>query len=167
MADHYGTLLGADAYFSARGISAWSAAAEAARTAALVRASSYIDGRYRSRFSGRKAGGRPQPLEWPRIDAVDASGEDIADDEVPVEVEHATYEAALRELQAPGSLSPDVVGTARVLREKVGELEVQYADATGVEDARPLVTIIDDILSGLLVSASDKPRNTVSFLARA
>lgn len=31
--------------------------------------------------------------------------------EVPIEIIHATYEAALRELASPGSLSPDFVAT--------------------------------------------------------
>ncbi len=142
-----------------------SSSTKVARDSALIVASGYIDGRYRDRFPGRKAGGRAQSLEWPRFNAVDASGEGIAEDEVPVEVEHAVYEAALREVQAPGSLSPDFDATALVKRERVDVIETEYVVPTDATAARLVVSIIDDILSGLLVRK--EARRTVSFLARA
>lgn len=169
MADFYGTVEGATAYHTARDNAAWSAAGvtDALRTASLVRASSWIDATYGNRFPGKKTEGRAQDLAWPRTGATDAEGEEIADDEIPREIEQATFEAALRELATPGSLSPDYVASERVKQEKVGELAVTYADGAGsADDVKPVISIIDGILSSLLFS----PKSTTTlfgFVARA
>lgn len=161
--DHYGTLAGADAYHAARGREDWAEADEPDRLAALVRGSDYIDQRYRGAamggcagpsFPGKKAGGRAQPLEWPRTGAVDRGGDPIAADEVPVEVERAAYEAAYRELLEPGSLSPDYIPAQLVTREKVGPIEVSYSDkagGAGDNPMRPVTTVIDEILGPVLL----------------
>lgn len=167
---HYGTREEADTYFDARGTTAWAQAAEADRDAALVRASSYIDGRYRDRFPGRKAVGRAQPLEWPRLNAVDVSGEAIGADEVPAEVVSATYEAALREVVAVGSLSPDFLASQVVTSKRVKagpvETETSFGDVGGAAGARPVFAVIDDLLAGLLATARSQTVAT-SFLMRA
>ncbi|GGD43467.1 DnaT-like ssDNA-binding protein [Aureimonas glaciei] len=167
MADTYGTRAEADAYLLARGSTAWASATETARDAALIRASGYIDGRYRARFSGRKAEGRAQTREWPRVGATDASGEEIGETEVPSEVLDATFEAAARELSSPGSLAPDFDAGTLIKREKVGPIETEYATPIDAAAARPVVSIIDDILSGLLTSDSATTTGGVSFLLRA
>jgi hypothetical protein len=150
MAASYGTRAEADAYFTERGISAWATAPEEARGAALIRGSAYVDGRYRNRFPGRKAGGRAQELEWPRVDAVDVSGEQIAENEVPVEVEYAAYETALRELTAPGSLSPDIIpGSIKKKVRVEGAVEVEYA-AGRAKDMMPVLAAVDGLLAPLL-----------------
>lgn len=148
----YGDLEGAQAYHEARGNSAWLAVGvtDELHTAALTRATSWVDG-YRSRFPGRKVEGRSQELEWPRIDAVDADGEDIADDEIPVEIEQATYEAALRELVEPGSLSPDLERGGAVKRLKAGSVELEYADGASVSTS---FTAIENLLEAILTPAS-------------
>jgi len=169
MADSYGTLLGADAYHAARASTGW-AGDEASKQAALLRASVYIDGRYRKRyrsgrwvsmFPGEKVLGRAQAREWPRIGAQDYSGNPIGDGEVPAEVEQATYEAALRELVSPGSLSPDFVATSLVKSEKVGPLETTYAvpdaSAPGAAPTRPVITLIDEIIAPVLVARFELP----------
>lgn len=157
----YGTLEDANAYHAARGNAGW-AGTDPEKLAALQRATDYIDGRYRyqtaggcwkSMFRGTKTGGRVQELEWPRTDAIDSDGNLIPDDEVPIEIEHATYEAALREIVDPGSLSPTFVASAMVTREKVGPIEVAYAESQfdgGWPPNRPVVPAIDDILAGLI-----------------
>lgn len=157
----YGTVSDADAYHLARGNAAWTGD-NAVKTAALQRATDYIDGRYRkmtaggcwvSMFRGARTDGRAQDLEWPRTGATDGEGNEIPDDEVPVEVEHATYEAALRELADPGSLSPTFTPSQQVTREKVGPVEVAYAEGQGsgaMPANRPVVPAIDDIIAGLL-----------------
>lgn len=163
----YGTLVGANDYHAARGNAAWAAGTIPDREAALQRATDYIDGRYRmqtaggcwvSMFRGKRTDGRAQDLEWPRTGATDSEGNEIPDNEVPIEVEHASYEAALLELTNPGSLSPVFVASQQVTREKVGPVEVQYFDTSKIDGAqppnRPVVPAIDDILSGLIC---DKP----------
>lgn len=147
----YGTEAGFEAYCEARGYTMPAGDA----LAALVRASTWLDATYRSRFPGRRVAGRTQELEWPRTGATDVSGEEVADDENPVEIEQATYEAARRELTTPGSLAPDFTpldGVKRV-RKKVGDLEkeTEYRDApSSAANAMPVFAVIDGILSGLL-----------------
>ena len=152
---HYGTLAAADAYHAARANTAWADAAEPARIAALVRASDYIDARYvyqrggcwASMFPGEKTGGRAQERAWPRTGV-----KGVGPDEVPAEVERATYEAAARELAEPGSLLPDYVASGQVTREKVGPIEVSYATAQGGDGPpnMPQLPAVDRILAGLL-----------------
>lgn len=163
----YGTRADADTYHSDRGNSAWGAASEADRDAAMARATDYIDGRYwrrlptgayTSMFPGvptaaAVAAGR----QWPRKGAADGYGNAIADDVVPDAVQRATYEAALRELSAPGSLSPDFTPADRITRERIGELEVSYANPAHDADrnpSRPIVPTIDEILAPLLQGGS-------------
>lgn len=158
----YGTLADANAYHTARGNAGWTGA-DAAKEAALQRATDYIDGRYRrmtaggcwvSMFRGKRTDGRDQDLEWPRTGATDSEGDEIPDDEVPIEVEEATYEAALLELANPGSLSPVFVGARQVLKQKVGPIERTFAEAKADDGAmppnRPVVPAIDDIIAGLI-----------------
>ena len=125
--------------------------------AALVRASAWLDARYGARYPGKRAFGRDQGLGWPRVDATDRECEDIAEDAVPVEIVKATCAAALRELASSGSLSPDVAGGGAVKRERIGSLEVEYANADGTRALGPKFPEIDGILAGLI-----KPR-TMSF----
>lgn len=169
MAEFYGTLPDATAYHADRGNAAWAAVGvtDALQTAALVRASSWLDGTYADRYPGSKTDGRAQELGWPRTGATDVDGEEIAPDEIPREIEYAVYEAALRELANPGSLSPDYVASERVKQEKVGELSVTYADGAGsADDVKPVLSIIDGILSSLL--RLKKSTNTLfGFSARA
>lgn len=156
MALTYGTLSGALAYHSSNGNPQWSAVnvTDPQRGAALLRGSRWVDFTYRARFSGRKATGRTQEREWPRIGATDASAEAIDEGDVPEEVVSASYEAALRELIKPGSLSPDSDGSPGIKseRKKVGQLEkeIEYQDATSAS-LKPTFASIDGILSSLLI----------------
>ncbi|MAX61556.1 MAG: hypothetical protein CMK46_06970 [Porticoccus sp.] len=169
----YGDLAGADAYHLARANAAWAALTEPAKTAALVRGSDYVDGRYRwrlmsgrwqSMFRGVKTGGRAQAREWPRTGATDYEGLEIEPDEIPEEVQHAAYEAALREAATPGSLSPDYVAASQVTKEKVGPVEVQYASSAVSANStpnRPVVAVIDELLAPLLFRPYELPGITV------
>jgi hypothetical protein len=148
MADLYGTLAGALTYHADRGNAAWAASSDPLRTAALVRASQYIDGTYLALFQGFKVDGRDQVLQWPRTGAMDMAGYAVPSSAVPVEIINATYEAALRELVSPGSLNPDIaVGGGVIKRVKAGSVEVEYS-ATAATQATFLR--IEDILAPLL-----------------
>lgn len=145
------------AYATARGltfaISGGTNAADA--EAAARRATTWLDATFRARFPGRKANGRSQALEWPRVDACDASGEAIASDEVPNEIVSALCEAAIREKASPGSLSPDVTPGKVKKSAKVGDIAVEYAVGSGtVSEQRPVATVINDILGSLLKGSS-------------
>lgn len=156
--EYYGTLADADLYAESRGNDAWDGDNDA-KTAALIRGSAYIDGRYRSRFPGEKTGGRAQYLQWPRTGALDADGNEIDSLEIPFEIIQATFESAARELATPGSLSPDYIASAQVKREKVGEIEVEYSGSaqSGTLANAPVISLIDGILSGLLTSNRSVP----------
>lgn len=146
----YGSVELADAYHVTRGNAGWTGT-EQAKTQALQRASDWIDTTYRGAFPGYKVGRRDQEREWPRYDAVDAAGDAIPVDEVPSEVLHATYEAALRELSSAGSLMPDFVPGAAIKREKVGPIETEYLGGTSATSVLPVLTIVDRMLAPLLV----------------
>lgn len=169
----YGTVAKADTYHADRGNTAWAALSSEKKTAALLRGSDYINQRYRQKmksgrwlpmFPGERANGRSQDNEWPRKDAKDYEGNEIPDDEVPVEVENAAYEAALREAESPGSLSPDYTVTEQVRREKVGPIETEYAPTgnmklpQGVETPnRPIIPEIDEIIAPVLIPRYEFP----------
>ncbi len=167
MPQYYGTLEQANAYNEARGY-AWSGD-DAAKEAALLRASVYVDGRYVKRFpSGRyesmfpgvKTGGRSQERAWPRTGAVDYEGNAIPSDEVPQEILAAVAEAAWRELASPGSLSPDFVASTAIKREKVGPIDTEYAvpsESVTADSVRPVLTVIDEIIAPVLVARYELP----------
>jgi hypothetical protein len=166
-ANSYGSDAEAFAYHEARGNAGWAAPSSPsadAHLSALIRATSYIDGRYGTRFPGTRLNGRDQALQWPREDAVDEDGFEVEDDEVPAEVKRATFEAALRELASPGSLNPDVTMTDRVKREKVDVIEVEYSQSTSAEDSIPIINVIEDILATLIGSSGGSTQ--ASFFKR-
>jgi len=118
--------------------------------AALRRATTWIDARYRSGFTGYRVNRRNQALEWPRHDAYDANDNYVAYNALPQEIVRATQEAAIRELAEPGSLSPDLTVGQTMKRVKVGPIEIDYDSSSAAYDNRPISTVIDDILSTLL-----------------
>lgn len=166
MPDYYGTLAGALAYHAARANEAWAdAASDALREAALLRASEWLDGTFRGRFPGQKTGLRAQVREWPRINAWDMEELPIPSDEVPREIESATYEAALRELVTPGGLSPDFVASEQVVSETVGPISTTYRANVDQNDVRPVLHAVEDILSGLI--GDGRSVSLFSFTGRA
>lgn len=162
MADIYGTLAGATTYHADRGNAEWAKAGvtDVQRTAALVRASSSLDGQYGSRFPGTKTGGRTQALAWPRKGARDrCAEEDIPSDEIPQAVINAAYELALAELLRPGSSSPTVTPGRVVKRQKVDTIEREFFSASegtsmSPDAMRPVLTAVEDALRCVLVPAS-------------
>lgn len=151
-ADSYASLAQADAYHAAFGGSAWTGS-DALKESALRRATRYLDGRYRARYSGTKCT-RTQALEWPRF-AAEESGWAVDTNAVPKAVQNATIEAALRELVSPGSSSPDVSNGA-VLSETVTAGPVStsttYANngRSGPDASAPVFLVLDQLLGGLI-----------------
>lgn len=154
----YGTIAGADAYALSIGNTAWGALTTDQKNAALVRGSAYVDSYARRyigddykcwwTYIGGKTGGWAQEREWPR------SGIDgLPDSVIPVQIEYATYEAAIREGTNPGSLSPDFDRTSLVKSEKVDVLQVTYAvsDNANAGSLLPVIPAIESLLSAFLV----------------
>lgn len=163
MADYYGSLAAAAVFIATLpGGAAWTAMGvdDTARTNALTRASRTVDGVYGAQFPGRKVGGRSQAREWPRIDAEDqCTGEAIPSDEVPLEVEQATYAIALDELTSPGQSSPTVTPGRITKREKVDVVEREFfgasdGNAPSADDLRPVNMLAAGLLRCLLASQS-------------
>lgn len=156
-AESYVAVEDADAYHTARGNTAWTGATDT-KEASLRRGRTVIDGRYQGRWPGHRTNGRAQALDWPRRGVIDGDGNQIADDEIPSELIAASCEAALRELTAPGSLTPDTVPARLIKRESkgVGPLQktLEYADVNGAAAARPVVTLIDEILAPILLPST-------------
>lgn len=159
--DIYGNLAGALAYHAERGNAGWSAdsVTDPDRSAALIRAAEFIDQSFKTRFPGYKVGQRDQIREWPRYSAGDIDGNAIAFDEIPREVERATYEAALRELAEPGSLRPDYTGSGLVKSQRVEDAvsrEFFAPTETGYRATATLVPILADILAPILTGGTPR-----------
>jgi len=138
--DVYTDVAEADAYFAARNVTGWSDAPIVEREAALLRATAYLDGHYR--WIGSRAAAE-QPLGWPRIGAVDADGR--AHGGLPVAVKHACAELAWIALRQ--ELAPSADRGGRVLAERVGSVEIRYAD--GAPSGR-IYPYVDLLLVGLV-----------------
>ncbi|MFP4153955.1 MAG: DnaT-like ssDNA-binding protein [Alkalispirochaeta sp.] len=142
-ADSYSSLADADAYHVVVGNTAWADAASDAREAALVAATRWIESKYRTRWIGFKAT-QDQGLSWPRWDAVDPDGYELAG--VPRRVAHATAEVALLVITGE-ELSPPQERGGRVKREKVGPIETEYAEGAPAGTAYPAIS---GLLRGLV-----------------
>lgn len=145
---HYGTEAAFEAYCIQMGYTP----VEGPVDPALERASLWLDNTYGTRYPGRPTNGRAQELGWPRTGAVDCKGFAIPPDEIPTEIERSTYEATLRELANPNSLSPDVtVGRVYKSVSVSGAVSVTYSDEGGVVASQsPTLTVVDNMLSCLL-----------------
>lgn len=119
-AESYITVAAADARHTAFGNTAWTGT-EAAKEAALRRATAYMRQVYRQRWQGRRIND-DQALDWPRYD-VRVDGYSVDTDTVPAEVANACADLALRTI-AGRDLYADQ--DRAVMREKVGPLETEY-----------------------------------------
>lgn len=159
-AESYVSAIECTTYHSNRGNSLWSGI-DAAKEAALRRATAYVDGRYRLRFKGQKVYPLNQPLEWPRagVRVIDGHQEyyDVSpsfyDSEysgylpittIPQRIKDAVCEAALRALS--GDLAPDV--DASLARKKIDVLEWEYRP--GAVPGQQTYQVIDQLLSDYL-----------------
>lgn len=118
-AESYISVADADSRHSAIGNTAWTGT-DAAKEAALRRATAYMEGAYRQRWRGTKLM-REQALSWPRYGAV-VDGWYVESTIVPAEVANACADLALKALSA--DLAPDL--ERGIVREKVGPLETEY-----------------------------------------
>lgn len=97
-----------------------------------------------------------QAQPWPRTGAYRADGTAIDDETIPREIEMAIAEAVFYDLENPGVLQAAITSPTQsaVTKKKVGDIEIEYAqprDGVAWEMNRPILPIIYDILSGLLI----------------
>ncbi len=108
MATPYTTEAEANAYFLGVGApAAWTAATTAQRTVALQNAAEWLDRTYGPRWVGDRIE-RSQERDWPRDNAVDRNGFEIANTGTPSEVKDAANEVAGRYLADPTLTDGDV-----------------------------------------------------------
>lgn len=148
MPDVYGSVAGFQTYHQERGrdITDYD---DGEITAALTVASEWIDATYKAGWPGIKVGFREQIRDWPRTGGFDINGDNISSDSVPIEVEYATYEAALRQLQSPGSLSVDFKSSKYTSVAIEGAVRVTYADRSAT-DVQLQIMSVDQILYPIL-----------------
>ena len=155
----------ADTYHTDRFNTAWTSLTDSAlKEAAIIKATDYLD--FRWDFIGdRKKAFELQSLKWPRIDAfVERDQKVVQSNVVPLQVQYATAEYALRVINAAttagttGDLAPDLVidesgGKITGRREKVGPLEEEFkfSGSFGLITLKPYPAA-DNILRDLLVS---------------
>lgn len=147
-ATSYVTVDAADTFFEDRSDSVWAAATEANKEAALIRASSYMQARYRMQWKGSRVDAL-QALDWPR------RGVDIPDYFDPFYSNPFAPTQFINSYFYPITTIPEQVKQAQMLlarevlddssnpvntlqdnlerltkREKVGSIEVEYMDST-------------------------------------
>lgn len=153
-AESYISVTDADTYFTARGVTAWTGSTTV-KEQALRKATDYLLQRYRSRWQGVRMLST-QALDWPRAN-VCVDGYYVASDAVPVPVERACAELALKTLS--DDLSPDLDRGGEVASESVGPVAVSYFAGA---DPRKVFTAIDDMLAPFLTGG-----RAVAALSRA
>jgi hypothetical protein len=119
-ADSYLSLTDFNTYLTDRSYT--STATDAQKEAALRIATLWLDGNYIWAGYLLKT---TQALGWPRLGAVDNEGRYLASDAVPNKLKQAVAEAAINHLSAP--INGALVRGGSVIREKIGQLEVEYA----------------------------------------
>lgn len=153
MEEFYGTVAGYRAYHLARDNDI-PVSDDSDIAAALLVGSEFIDARYRSSFGGLKIVGRSQVREWPRSGVVDVYGNAVAADEIPREIERATYEAALRQLALPGALFVDYTPNKYSQASVEGAVSVTFAKFGSASEIQTQFSIIDAILAPLISAAN-------------
>ncbi len=163
-ADALISVLDATAYHAARGNAEWASGSysEGDREAAIRRATAFLSNSFT--WAGLRTHARNQALAWPRSGVVDQEGNGIDSDEIPIEVSDACAEIALRELVSPGAMNPDFTSSELVKREKIGQIEVEYALRSANADAqRPVLLLVRDMISQFLKAGSGNPIVGKSF----
>lgn len=121
-ADTYASVATADAYHASRGNSAWALLTTAMKDVKLRMATDYLQAKYSGGWKGYRVTAL-QALDWPRY-GVTVDRVTLVSDQLPVQLVRACCELALKAIDGP--LTADE--GAQVKAEKVGQIEVTYAD---------------------------------------
>lgn len=124
----------ADAYFLARGVTEWTGT-DTAKEAALRRGWEWIETRFLGTWKGAKSF-TGQALEWPRTGVIDANGEELDGDAIPVRLARANAEAALIFLGGTDPLAPATGGAVKRLMVKAGPVEKETEYEGGATSTR-------------------------------
>ena len=140
-ANAYAGLATADRWFAARRLDVWSAADEAARHGALIRAADWLDTQFRFR-------GQPvdpaQPRAWPRA----GIGAGPMPGGLPMPVQTAYFELAMALLEGDEAAERLLGLRGAIRRERIGGLAVEYGTGGG-EGGRIRAMLAPYLQSGL------------------
>jgi hypothetical protein len=156
--DDLGSVVGANAYISYAFFQQYHADRANSLTghdqdacqAAIVKATTYVDGRFKFRGAKRTY---EQTTQWPRYDAWNDDGRALTD--LPVPLKNAVAEYAFRALTADLMADPDIDSTGQAVQsktEQVGPISESITYVTGAAYRMPKYPVADRILiSGGLV----------------
>lgn len=122
-ADSYASESEADTYFDDRNESEWGKLSQSEKSAALRKATSYLDSHFDWKGGVANEG---QALDWPRKDVTDDEDQEIEPDVIPDEVRHACMELAFYQA-IDGDLAP-MNESGEKKRFAAGSVEVEYAE---------------------------------------
>lgn len=149
-ANAYIEVVFADSYFADRGEAGWTGTDEV-KEQAIIRATDYVEQRWGDLFRGlREFPDVPQALSFPRAFLYDRDGRAVVG--VPVKLQKACAEYAIRALT--GTLFPDPTAedSATVIREKVGPIETETNYAVGGQEELPEYPSTDRLLQEYVFS---------------
>lgn len=136
-ANSYVDLTFADDYFSQRGVQSWADASVQDKEVALIKATDYIELRFRDRWKGLLSE-EVTTLSFPRTYLYDRKGQPVTD--VPGDVKKAVCEYALRAINSdllPDPVSSDNGGNIKRVYERVGPIESETEYQQGHYVFRP------------------------------
>ena len=138
-ANSYTTEAFADLYFTDRGNTDWTSSTSSEKEAALIKATDYIELRFKDRWRGALSPDATT-LSFPRLYFYDRRGVyvDFANDGIPLDIQKATAEYALRALSAELLPDPTVAESGQSVKrtfDKVGPIETEIEYDSGA--ARP------------------------------
>lgn len=147
-AEAYVSVAALDAYAAANGLTL--TGTDAQKEAALRRATRFIDTGWR--FFGQ-ATSSTQALKWPRWGVTNDEGYDLLSDTLPSALTDACCELAAHALTADFDRNADA---ANIKREKIGEIETEYAGAAGTARSFPIVERLLATISGRRLAGSSR-----------
>lgn len=142
----------------------WSTLTTAQQQQAIVKATDYVEKRFRGRWKGAILLAT-QGLSWPRTGAYDNEGREIASDAVPTPLQAAISEYAVRAAAAvllpdPAAPADNTSGVVTRIKQKAGpvETDVSYRDTANLTAAGELRQYP---AADLLLEPLMHPRNTM------
>lgn len=153
-AESYCSVADADAYHAARGRTDWAALTTLQKESSLRVATDYMERTFGTRWRGRVTSAS-QALSWPRVGAQRQGFPGfLSSNSVPDLVRNACAELALA--SSVIDLSSDLTSEASgaVIKEKVGPIEVTYAEGVS-RSASTSFSTINGMLAPLLASGAN------------